>query len=232
MLKTTTFIPYIAMSIILDPVKERLKRIEARKAAIGSQQDRLLANFSPNFLAIYDFFIRCFKADILTFSGGALDFDIVEDVTAPDARFSFREYDNGRVKKQAMREHEELKEDLMRQHGPDAVIPPMPRVVYKTSQPQEFYAVVKAKKSWGLWVKLWSEAIAEGSFSRYEIWRVFTGADIGIPPPPTGKNGMPDEFWKDFDVYMPEPFFVELEKAIHKARVDHFNNVKPRTDDE
>jgi hypothetical protein len=44
---------------------------------------------------------------------------------------------------------------------------------------------------------------ADATFTRFEIWRVFTVADIGIPPPPNGKNGMPEEFWKDFDLYLP-----------------------------
>ena len=211
------------MSNNVDYAKERLRRIKERQNQIGTQQDRMLGNYSPAFLQIYDFFKRTFEAGILTFSGAGLEFDVVYEEYAPHALFTFREYENGRVKKEALRQYEQAKEEHNYISGPDAPMLPMPRLVYRTSEPEEFIAVVKAKKSWGLWVKLWSEAIAEGTFTRFEIWRVFTAADIGIPPPPTGKNGMDPEFWKDFDMYMPEPFFQELENAIYKARVTWFD---------
>lgn len=37
------------------------------------------------------------------------------------------------------------------------------------------------KKSWGLHVKMWSEGIAEGTFTKYELLQQFTDNNIKIP---------------------------------------------------
>jgi hypothetical protein len=37
------------------------------------------------------------------------------------------------------------------------------------------------KKSWGLHVKMWSEGISEGTFTKYELLQQFTDNNIKIP---------------------------------------------------
>jgi hypothetical protein len=49
--------------------------------------------------------------------------------------------------------------------------------------------VIVGKKSWGLHVKMWSEGISEGTFTKREILQQFTDYKIEIPEP----------FLNDFD---------------------------------
>lgn len=134
-----------------ETVKQRIARIEARKKEIGSQEDRMLRKYSPNFLEMYNFFLRTYNAGILTFCGSPVV--VKHNPEASDAMFGFREFENGRYKLHQL----------------------------ESSQPEELKAVITAKKAWGLWVKQWTEGIVDGTFCKAEIWATFNEAGIGIP---------------------------------------------------
>lgn len=168
------------MSKINQTVQERLERINNRKKVIGSQQDRVLKNYSPNFLQIFNFFLKLYRADILTFSGGIVtisrnslgsnqqheafkniaDAWVIPDSKGSDGLFSIREFENGRFKR----------------NGKEPV-------KIQTRHPNIVRAFIQAKKSWGLLVKEWSEGIGKGLFTKAEILDVFTDVGIGIPYP-------------------------------------------------
>ena len=58
-----------------------------------------------------------------------------------------------------------------------------------TKHPNVVFGVIKGKKSWGLHLKMWSEGISEGSFSKYEILDIFEKQNVIIP----------SSFLKEFD---------------------------------
>jgi hypothetical protein len=57
-----------------------------------------------------------------------------------------------------------------------------------SKHPNILKCVIIGKKSWGLWVKEWSDGISEGTFTVNEILNEFTLRGIKIP----------DSFLKDF----------------------------------
>lgn len=50
-----------------------------------------------------------------------------------------------------------------------------------TCHPNIVRSVIIGKKSWGLWLNEWSDGIAEGSFTKYEILDEFEKHGIKIP---------------------------------------------------
>lgn len=51
-----------------------------------------------------------------------------------------------------------------------------------TRHPNIVKGVIIGKKSWGLHVKMWSEGIVEGTFTKKEILEEFSKNNIIIPP--------------------------------------------------
>jgi len=87
---------------------------------------------------------------------GVLEFcgsgvNVKSDSNSPDGKFCFRKYENG--------------------HGD----------WYITRHSNILYHAVRGKKSFGLWVKQWSEGIAECSFTKEDIIQEFTDKNIVIP---------------------------------------------------
>ncbi len=76
---------------------------------------------------------------------------VKHDVNAPDVKFCFRKYENG---------HDDW---------------------FITCHPNYLFHAVRGKKAFGLWVKQWSEGIAECLFTKEEILREFTVRGIKIP---------------------------------------------------
>jgi len=62
-------------------------------------------------------------------------------------------------------------------------------------------AVIIGKKSWGLWVKQWSEGISEWSFTKEEILKEFENKGIKIP----------------------NSFLIDFENQINKAKQKRYN---------
>lgn len=52
-----------------------------------------------------------------------------------------------------------------------------------SSQPRVLECVIRGKKSWGLWVKEWTDGINEWLFTREEILSQFEKRGIEIPEP-------------------------------------------------
>lgn len=73
------------------------------------------------------------------------------DPDAPDAKFCFRKYENG---------HNDW---------------------FVTRHPNLLFHAVRGKKGFGLWVKQWSQGIAECTFTKQEILDEFEKRNITIP---------------------------------------------------
>ena len=52
-----------------------------------------------------------------------------------------------------------------------------------TRHPNILKGVIVGKKSWGLHVKMWSEGISEGTFTKQELLQQFIDHKIEIPEP-------------------------------------------------
>jgi len=73
------------------------------------------------------------------------------DINSPDGKFCFRKYENG---------HDDWS---------------------LTSHPNVLFHAIRGKKSFGLWVKQWSQGIAECSFTKEEIVQEFSDKGLRIP---------------------------------------------------
>lgn len=134
-----------------DLKKERLKRIEERKKVIKPKKERKMMKYSDNYTLMFNFFLKSYRADILTFCGSEVK--VIYDKNGDDGKFSFRRFENG-----------DFKNSLP-----------------TSSQPNILKAVIIAKKSWGLFCKEWSLGISDGLFTKQEIIDEFTNKGITVP---------------------------------------------------
>jgi hypothetical protein len=118
---------------------------------VGSRNDRKLKKYSDNFNKMFEFYFKIYRTGLINFCGSNFEVDYEKD--GSEAKFAFREYDNGRFK----------------------FINP------KTKHPNILKAVISGKKGWGLWVKQWTEGIVECSFTKEEILKEFQLKGIEIP---------------------------------------------------
>ncbi len=161
------------MNVDLKKLKlERLERIESKKKIIKSKKERKLMKYSDNFNEIFNFFLKSYRCGILDFCGSIVE--VKQDLNSDDGKFSFRLFDNGRFKNG----------DIFSAH------------------PNILKAVIIAKKSWGLFVKEWSDGISECLFTKDEILNQFKENNITIP----------DVFMKEFDNKILESKFIFLNK--------------------
>ena len=100
---------------------------------------------------MFEFYLKIYRTGLINFCGSNFEVDYEKD--GSEAKFAFREYDNGRFK----------------------FINP------KTKHPNILKAVISGKKGWGLWVKQWTEGIVECSFTKEEILKEFQLKGIEIP---------------------------------------------------
>ena len=107
---------------------------------------------------MFNFFLICYRKDILTFSGTQVS--VKYDPNGEDGKLTFRKFDNGDYK---------LKQ-------------------ITTRHPNIVFGVIKGKKSWGLWLNIYTDGIVDWSFTIEEIQSIFSDHDIVIPDP----------LWKDF----------------------------------
>jgi len=134
-------------------IKKKLEEIEKRKKQNGSRKEKKLKKYSQKFNEIFCFFLKSYRNGILTFCGTEV---IVKfNINKNDGKYSFRQFENGDIKK----------ENLESKHS------------------NILKAVIIGKKSWGLWIKQWSQGIREGSFRKQEILNEFNKNNIKIPPP-------------------------------------------------
>ena len=137
---------------------------------VGSRNDRKLKKYSDKFNKMFDFYLKIQRSGLITFCGS--NFVVDHDQNGSDAKFAFREYDNGRFK----------------------FINP------KSRHPNILKAVITGKKGWGLWVNEWTDGITECSFTKYEILKQFE--DKGIVIPECLKKEFEDRLWKKRFVLM------------------------------
>jgi hypothetical protein len=132
-------------------VKNKLKVIEEKKKKNGTRRIKHLKKYSDNFNNIFNFFLKSYIADILSFPGSIVN--VKFDISAPDAKFAFRLYDNGQFKNK----------DIV------------------SCQPNVLRAVIIAKKSFGLFLDQWTDGIDERNFTKEEILSQFYDNNIEIP---------------------------------------------------
>lgn len=130
------------------------ERLLLAKKQKGSRTDRKLKKYSEQFNEIFTFYLQVYRKGIITFCGSNVE--VLFDLNSSDSKYAFREYDNGRYK--------ELD-------------------VIKSRHNNILKAVLIGKKGWGLWVKLWSEGIAECDFTKEEILLEFEKNNITLPEP-------------------------------------------------
>ena len=130
---------------------DKLTRIKKSLEVVGSRNDRKLKKYSDNFNKMFEFYFKIYRTGLVTFCGSNFEVDYVKGCS--EAKFAFREYDNGRFK----------------------------FVNPRTKHPNILKAVISGKKGWGLWVKQWTEGIVECSFTKDEILHEFEMKGIEIP---------------------------------------------------
>lgn len=133
------------------------ERIQLRKKDIGTKRDRKLEKHSDKFNRMFSFFYQIVRKEICDFCGSDVkrEYEIVFDINADSAKLAFKKYENGEIK--------------------DFKI--------CTKHPNVLLTVIKGKKGWGLWSKLYSEGIIDGSFTKAEILGEFSNKNIVIPQP-------------------------------------------------
>ncbi len=132
----------------------RIQRIQWMKdngMIRGNRHARRLEKFSDSFNEIFRFFLNSYLKGILNFAGVAVD--VKYDAKSYSGKESFRRFEDG-------------------QFGNSNVTSRHDNVVK---------AVITAKKSWGLQVRMWSEGIADGDFTIREILDTFKDSGITVP---------------------------------------------------
>ena len=117
-----------------------------------TRQDKRKKKYSEDFNKIFWFFLRSYRHKILDFSG--VNINTKMDITEEDSKFCFKCYENGEYKN----------------------IENIP-----TKHPNILKGIIVGKKSWGLHVKMWSEGISEGTFTKKELLEQFKEKNIEIP---------------------------------------------------
>jgi hypothetical protein len=129
-----------------------------------------MRKYSEGFNEIFTFFLRSYRCGILDFCGSVVD--VSYNKNSEDGKFSFRMFENGEFKNKT----------LISRH------------------PNIFKGVIIGKKSWGLWVKEWSDGIVEGSFTKRELLQQFSDNNIKIPEP----------FLDDFDNVIHKKLMIKI----------------------
>jgi hypothetical protein len=121
---------------------------------LGTRHTRKLKRYSDNFNRSFLFFVQLYRKDIVRFCGKKVE--VFRNEQADEARFVFREYDDGKYKPSLQRKME-------------------------TRQPNLLNAAIVGKAGWGLWVDQWSDGIVEGSFTIREILDIFKERGVVVP---------------------------------------------------
>lgn len=127
---------------------------------------------------MFEFFLKSYRSGILTFSG--VEVKTKFDPNGEEAKFCFRKYDNG-------------------EFGYEIPISRHNNILR---------GVIIGKKSWGLWMKQWSQGIGQWLFTKEEIVEEFTKRGIEIPDP----------LMKDFDNTIHKYRLIEYDKEIERVK--------------
>jgi hypothetical protein len=140
-----------------------------------SRNDKRKKRYSDDFNTIFKFFLLSYRYKILDFSG--IEVKTIMDINEQESKFCFKKFDNG-----------EYSKEIIYSKG------------ISTRHPNILKGVITGKKSWGLHVKMWSEGIVDGDFTKHEILNQFNEKNIIIP----------------------EPFLIDFENTIRKKfRIKH-----------
>ena len=126
-----------------------LKEISGR---IGNRHQRKLKTYSNGFNEKFSFFLNGYRKKLFDFCGENINIEF--DINSPNAKESFRMYDDGYFKKSS---------------------------VIKTSQPNLLKCVILGKKGWGLWLNQWTDGIADWTFTKEEILNEYIKINLDIP---------------------------------------------------
>jgi hypothetical protein len=125
-----------------------------------TREEKRRKKHSEEFNKIFWFFLQSYRHKILDFSG--VEVKTTMNINEDDGKVCFKKFDNGEYK------------------GIESI---------STRHPNILKGVIVGKKSWGLHVKMWSEGISEGTFTKRELLQQFTDHNIVIP----------ESFLLDFD---------------------------------
>lgn len=131
--------------------------MKTRKNEIGNRKERKLKKYSDNFEEMFTFFLQSYRKGLLTFCGSHVNVSYVEpnELGHTSGKYSFRKFENGQFKFKK----------------------------YNSCHPNILKGVITGKKSWGLFLNMWAEGIAECNFTKNEIIEEFTSKGITIPRP-------------------------------------------------
>lgn len=100
---------------------------------------------------MFKFYLDVYRSGLIIFCGVNVEIDF--DINGSEAKYAFREFDNGRFK------------------GRNPI----------TRHPNILRAIIIGKKGWGLWVKSWTKGIVDWTFTKEEILQQFIDKKIVIP---------------------------------------------------
>ena len=119
-----------------------------------TREEKRRKRHSEEFNKIFWFFLQSYRHKILDFSG--IEVKTRMNINEEDGKVCFKKFDNGEYK------------------GIESI---------STRHPNILKGVIVCKKSWGLHVKMWSEGISEGTFTKQELLQQFIDHKIEIPEP-------------------------------------------------
>lgn len=130
-----------------------------------TRQEKRRRRHSDEFNKIFTFFLKSYRSKILDFSG--IEVLTTMNICEDDGKVCFKKFNNGEYK------------------GMESI---------PCRHPNILKGVIVGKKSWGLHVKMWSDGITEGTFTKKEILEQF----------------------KEKNIEIPEPFLLDFENTIYK----------------
>lgn len=127
---------------------------------------------------MFIFFLKSHRNGILTFCGSGVD--VKFDINGPSGKEGFRLFEDGYFSRREI----------------------------SSSQPRILECVIRGKKSWGLWLKEWTDGITECLFTREEILSEFKKRGIEVPEP----------LLKDFDNVLEKKKLIRNEKELNRLK--------------
>jgi len=159
-------------------METRQERLIRRSKEIGTKHQRKLRKYSDGFNEKFNFFLNSYRNGLLSFSGSIID--VIYDPDAKDAKESFRMFEDGQFKGKQI----------------------------TTTQPNVLFAVIAAKKGWGLWSDEWTDGIVDWCFSKEEILDQFEKVGLKIP----------------------DSFLLEFNNRIHRKKIKIYDRILNESD--
>lgn len=154
----------------------RHENIALRKQMLGykDRHIRKIEKFSESFNTIFFFFLKSYREGILTFGGSLVEVQFNQ--SSHSCRECFKRFDDGQFKNTPI----------------------------TSRHPNIVQGVIMAKKSWGLFCKMWTDGIVEGTFTKSEIFSIFD----------------------NYGIVIPEQFKNEFENLLYTKRLEYYERYK------